>query len=146
VREIYRRVRPRYVEHGRTEVGRELGRGRLRLAAVRAGRAGILVQTPSVALPPGRLGAAFRLARPARDAGRAPAEAVARLEAFAGEGRELASRDVLAAEIPADGRLHEVELELVLEATVLAGSARARSLGSAPLVASLRARLHENVR
>ncbi len=145
VREIYEWVRPTYFERMRSEIGEpaddSLGR---RFRAMR-GHPGLLLRGPSIAMPPGRHEANFRLRAEATKSLPAPGQKIAEVEVTRDDGRVVAGWSLTARDLPAGGVEREVVLPFELPDTAFNGELRVRSIGAVPLTASVPVAVHEGV-
>ena len=145
VREIYDQARPTYFQRMRTEVGKPAGDSVGRRVKVPRGHPGLLLRGPSIAMPPGRHEAVFRLRAEATGSRPAPSQKIAVVEVTRDDGRVVADWSLTAHDLPPGGAEREVVLPFELPDTAFNGEVRVHSLGNAPLIANLPVAVHEGV-
>ena len=145
VREIYDRFRPTYFERMRTEVGEPADDSFGRRFTAPRGHPGLLLRGPSIAMPPGRHEALFRLRADATRPRPAPWQQVAEVEVTRDDGRVVANWSLTARDLPPGGVDREVVLPFELPDTAFNGELRVRSMGSVPLTVNVPVAVREGV-
>ena len=106
---------------------------------------GLLLRGPGCAMPPGRHEAVFRLGAEAVESWLSPSRGIAEIEVTRDDGRVVANWSLTARDLPPGGAERELTLPFELRDTAFNSELRVRSLGVAPLVASLPVAVHEGV-
>ena len=145
VREIYDQARPTYFERMRSEVGQPTTTESDRGFRAASGHPGLVLRGPSIAMPPGRHEAVFRLRAEAMRFGPGPHHKIAEVEVTRDGDQVVAEWSLTARNLLPGGSEREVVLPFELSDTAFNSELRVRSLGAAPLVASLPVAVHEGV-
>jgi SAM-dependent methyltransferase len=145
VRDIYDRTRPQYFERMRTEIGEPADDSVGRRFRVPRGRPGLLLRGPTIAMPPGHHEALFRLRAEAVESWLSPTRKLAEIEVTRDDGRVVVDWPLMVRDLPPGGAERELVLPFELRDTAFSCELRVRSLGAAPLVASVPVVVREGV-
>ena len=134
---LYDQVRPSYFERMRTEIGTPADDSVGRAFRAPRGRRGMLLQGPSIAMPPGQHEAVFRLRADSPESRLPPSRTVAEVEVTRDDGQVVAQWSLTARDLPPGGAEREIVLPFHLRDSAFNTELRVRSLGVVPLIASL---------
>jgi SAM-dependent methyltransferase len=145
VRQIYERARPTYFDRMRSDFEPAETDSSGRFVRAARGQTGFLLRGPSIAMPPGRHLARFRLRAEADDPVIGPNVPVAHFAATRDGGHTVAKLPLTARDLPSGGAEREVALSFECVDTAFDCELRLRSTGAASLVARLPAEVDEQV-